>query len=283
MLTSRRFLTVAPAAVALLLAAGAYAAKPAAKEAPKAAEKAAPAKDAAAPAKDAPAKDAGKPGDAPCGDHHGKGHADHHGKDAKPCEPGAKGPDGKPCGPGAKGPDGKPCEPGAKGPDGKPCCDPVGKPCCDGVTTALAAVNPTAGNKLKGSVRFVEGADGKVTVSVELEGLTPGQQHAWHVHEFGDCSAPDASSAGSHYNPEGHDHGLPEKNPKRHAGDFGNLLADAQGKAKATLVVDNLTVARQSGVVGRSVIVHAKPDDGGQPVGNAGPRLGCGVIGVAKP
>lgn len=263
MLTSRRFLTVAPAAVAVLIAAGAYAAKPAAKEAPKAAEK-------AAPAKDAPAKDAAKPGDAPCGDHHGKGHADHHGKDAKPCEPG-------------KGPDGKPCAPGAKGPDGKPCCDPVGKPCCDGVTTALAAVNPTAGNKLKGSVRFVEGADGKVTVSVELEGLTPGQQHAWHVHEFGDCSAPDASSAGSHYNPEGHDHGLPEKNPKRHAGDFGNLLADAQGKAKATLVVDNLTVARQSGVVGRSVIVHAKPDDGGQPVGNAGPRLGCGVIGVAKP
>lgn len=239
MLTSRRFLTVAPAAVAVLIAAAAYAAKPAAKEAPKAAEKAAPAKDAA------------KPGDAPCGDHHGK--------------------------------DAKPCAPGAKGPDGKPCCDPLGKPCCDGVTTALASVNPTAGNKLKGSVRFVEGVDGKVTVSVELEGLTPGQQHAWHVHEFGDCSAPDASSAGSHYNPEGHDHGLPEKNPKRHAGDFGNLLADAQGKAKATLVVDNLTVARQSGVVGRSVIVHAKPDDGGQPVGNAGPRLGCGVIGVAKP
>lgn len=259
MLTARRFWTVAPVAAAALLAAAAYAAKPAAKDAAKAAEAAAPAKDAA--------KDAAKPGDAagdkakdaPCGDHHGKGHAEHHGKDAKPCEP------------------------GAKGPDGKPCCPPAGKPCCDGATVAVAAVNPTAGNKVKGSVRFVDGVDGKVTVSVELEGLTPGQQHAWHVHEFGDCSAADASSAGGHYNPEGHDHGLPDKQAKRHAGDFGNLQADAQGKAKASLVVDNLTVARWNGVVGRAVIVHAKPDDGGQPVGNAGPRLGCGVIGIAKP
>ncbi len=250
-LSSRLGLTAVPAtaALALLLATSVFAEKPAAK-APAAAKDTA--KDgakapAAEPAKDA-AKDAKDAKDAPCA-----GHQAHHG-DAH-----------------------------AKA-DGKPCCEGKGdgKPCCDKPTTAQASLNPTAGNKAKGVVRFTEGADGKVTVSIEIEGLTPGQQHAWHVHEFGDCSAADASSAGSHYNPEGHEHGLPEKNPKRHAGDFGNLQADAQGKAKASLVVDNLTVGRKNAVLGRGVIVHAKMDDGNQPVGNAGPRLACGVIGVAK-
>lgn len=241
------WLSAAPAAAAaLLLAAPGFAEKPVAKAPAKEAAKD-PAKE---PAKE-PAKDAAKdPKAPPCAGHEG-----HHGKgDAKPCGE---------------------CEPkgDAKG-DGKPCCD---KP-----TLAQASLAATAGNKAKGVVRFSEAADGKVTVSIEIEGLTPGQQHAWHVHEFGDCSAPDASSAGSHYNPDGHEHGLPEKNPKRHAGDFGNLLADAQGKAKASLVVDNLSVARKNGVLGRGVIVHAKADDGNQPVGNAGPRLACGVIGVAK-
>lgn len=241
-LSSRFWLTAVPASAALALLLAA----------PGFAEKPA----VKAPAKDAPAKDAAKDGkeapkdgkDAPCAGHQGH-HGDHHGKG-----------------------------------DGKPCCEGKGdgKPCCDKPTIAQASLNATAGNKAKGVVRFTEAADGKVTVSIEIEGLTPGQQHAWHVHEFGDCSAADASSAGSHYNPEGHEHGLPEKNPKRHAGDFGNLLADAQGKAKASLVVDNLSVARKNGVLGRGVIVHAKADDGGQPVGNAGPRLACGVIGVAK-
>ena len=89
------------------------------------------------------------------------------------------------------------------------------------------------------------------------------------------------ASAGGHFNPEGHDHGLPATE-KRHAGDFGNVTADAAGKAKFSLVVDNLTVSKWNGVAGRSVIVHAKADDGGQPTGNAGGRVACGVIGVAK-
>ena len=128
---------------------------------------------------------------------------------------------------------------------------------------------------------FSEGEDGKVAITAELEGLNPGQQHAMHVHEFGDCSAADGASAGGHFNPEGHEHGLPDKE-KRHAGDFGNLTADAAGKAKLSLTVNNLTVSKWNGIAGRSVIVHAKADDGGQPTGNAGGRAACGVIGVAK-
>ncbi len=178
--------------------------------------------------------------------------------------------------------------PEKKADDSKPCVGPDGKPCapecCAGApTAALAQMQATAGNKVKGTVKFVEGADGKVTVTAELEGLNPGQQHAFHVHEFGDCSAPDGASAGGHYNPGGHDHGLPEKAPQRHAGDLGNLTADKDGKAKYTVVVDNLTVGKKFAVIGRSVIVHAKTDDGGQPTGNAGGRVACGLIGVAKP
>ncbi|MBI5610063.1 MAG: superoxide dismutase family protein [Deltaproteobacteria bacterium] len=204
------------------------------------------------------------------------------GKDAKPA---AEAKDAKKAEP-AKGEPAKAAE--KKADDAKPCVGPDGKPCapdcCEGApTAALAQMQPTAGSKVKGTVKFAEGADGKVTVTAELEGLNPGQQHAFHVHEFGDCSAADGSSAGGHYNPGGHDHGLPDKAPKRHAGDLGNLTADKDGKAKLAIVVDNLTVGKKYAVIGRSVIVHAKTDDGGQPTGNAGGRIACGLIGVSKP
>jgi Cu-Zn family superoxide dismutase len=121
-----------------------------------------------------------------------------------------------------------------------------------------------------------------VKVVAHVEGLSPGQKHAIHVHQFGDCSAPDAMSAGGHYNPEGHQHGLPETE-KRHAGDLGNLAADSEGKAHYEITVDNISIAGvKNPVIGRAVIVHAKTDDGGQPVGNAGARIACGVIGIAN-
>jgi Cu-Zn family superoxide dismutase len=90
-------------------------------------------------------------------------------------------------------------------------------------------------------------------------------------------------SAGGHYNPENHPHALPDSS-NRHAGDLGNLQADDQGKAHYEITVDNISVAgTKNPIIGRGVIVHAKPDDGGQPVGNAGGRIACGVIGVANP
>jgi Cu-Zn family superoxide dismutase len=150
------------------------------------------------------------------------------------------------------------------------------------VKQAVAVLHPTAGNKCHGRVQFIQEGDA-VKVIADLEGLNPGQKHAIHVHQYGDCSAPDATSAGGHYNPENHPHALPDGGP-RHAGDLGNLMADNEGKAHYEITVDNISVAgTKNPIIGRGVIVHAKPDDGGQPVGNAGARIACGVIGIANP
>ena len=120
-------------------------------------------------------------------------------------------------------------------------------------------------------------------VVADLEGLNANQKHAFHIHQYGDCSAPDATSAGGHYNPEGHQHGLPDAQ-NRHAGDLGNVQADADGKAHYEITVSNVSImGHMNPILGRGVIVHAKVDDGGQPVGNAGARIACGVIGVANP
>jgi len=147
---------------------------------------------------------------------------------------------------------------------------------------AVAVLDPTAGSQCHGVIRFTQDGDA-VKVVADIEGLTPGQLHAIHVHDFGDCTAPDATSAGSHYNPEGHAHGLPTST-ERHAGDLGNLPADKDGKTHYEITVTSCSVAgSKNPILGRSVIVHAKVDDGGQPVGNAGARIACGVIGVAKP
>jgi Cu-Zn family superoxide dismutase len=99
------------------------------------------------------------------------------------------------------------------------------------------------------------------------------------VHETPDCSAPDAKSAGSHYNPDKHDHGLPAA-ASRHIGDLGNITADKDGKAKLEIILAgaNLKADDPHSLLNRSLIIHEKKDDGGQPVGNAGGRIGCGVI-----
>jgi superoxide dismutase, Cu-Zn family len=147
---------------------------------------------------------------------------------------------------------------------------------------AVAILHSTAGQHCQGVVRFTQQGD-SVKVVADLEGLNPGQKHAFHIHQYGDCSAPDGMSAGGHYNPEGHQHGLPDSE-NRHAGDLGNVLADDQGKAHYIITVDNISISGQKNpIIGRAVIVHAKADDGGQPVGNAGSRIACGVIGIANP
>jgi superoxide dismutase, Cu-Zn family len=150
------------------------------------------------------------------------------------------------------------------------------------IKTAVAVLHPTANNKAHGRVQFTQEGD-SVKVVADLEGLNPGQKHAFHIHQYGDCSAPDGMSAGGHYNPEGHPHALPDGGA-RHAGDLGNVTADAEGKAHYEITVENISIAgTKNPIIGRGVIVHAKPDDGSQPVGNAGARIACGVIGIANP
>jgi len=135
-----------------------------------------------------------------------------------------------------------------------------------------------SGSKLAGKAVLTETADG-VRVSLTLENVKPPGDHGAHVHEKGDCSAPDAASAGGHFNPKGHQHALPAT-PERHLGDLGNvtIAKDGKGTHEITIAGANLKEGDPSSFLGRAIIVHEKKDDGGQPVGNAGGRIGCAEI-----
>jgi Cu-Zn family superoxide dismutase len=147
-----------------------------------------------------------------------------------------------------------------------------------GAAVAVAEVKPTQGNTLAGKVEFRQSGS-EVRVRVDLVGMAPNSEHGFHVHERGDCSAPDGMSAGGHFNPEGVAHGT-FSHPPHHAGDLPNLKADDKGEVHTTFEVTYLSVGSGgTDVVGRSVIVHRDPDDyKSQPAGNSGPRLACGVI-----
>jgi Cu-Zn family superoxide dismutase len=147
-------------------------------------------------------------------------------------------------------------------------------------TRAVAQLHPLGGSGVSGTVTFAPVAGG-VQVSARLSGLTPGA-HGFHVHEFGDCSAPDGTSAGGHFNPAGEPHGGPT-DAHRHAGDMGNVTAGADGTATLEYVDSHLSFEGATSVLGRGVIVHARADDlKTQPTGNAGGRVACGVIGIAR-
>jgi len=145
----------------------------------------------------------------------------------------------------------------------------------------VAVMTPTAGNEARGTVTFTGTADG-IMVTANIAGLTPGD-HAIHIHQFGDLRKDDGKGTGGHYNPEGHDHALPESDI-RHAGDLGNLTAGADGNSSYSIMIRNVTFdGAHNPIIGRAVIIHAKADDGGQPTGNAGARVSQGTIGYANP
>ncbi|MDQ8204002.1 superoxide dismutase family protein [Pelagicoccus sp. SDUM812003] len=142
---------------------------------------------------------------------------------------------------------------------------------------AVAQLSPTEGSEVEGEVTFVEEAHG-IRVIADVRNLTVDSKHGFHIHENGDCSAPDASSAGGHFNPGGHPHGGPD-DEKRHVGDLGNLQTTESGGAMYVRVDSELSFDGESSIIGKSVIVHAGQDDlRSQPTGDAGPRLACGVI-----
>jgi superoxide dismutase, Cu-Zn family len=112
--------------------------------------------------------------------------------------------------------------------------------------------------------------------------LPPDSELGFHIHERGDCSAPDGSSAGEHFNPTDQQHGHPDSKA-RHGGDMVNLKSNAQGIAQVDLVVEGVSLheGRPTDVLGKALVVHAKPDDyKSQPAGNSGDRIACGVITV---
>ena len=147
---------------------------------------------------------------------------------------------------------------------------------------ATAALTATEGNAATGELRF-EAMDGGVRITGQVSGLKPDTEHGFHVHEKGDCSAPDAKSAGDHFNPTADAHGRVGA-AAHHAGDTDNIVADATGVASVDTRLQGATVGdgAPTDIIGKAVIVHTDPDDyTTQPTGNAGARLACGVIAAA--
>ena len=141
---------------------------------------------------------------------------------------------------------------------------------------ARARLQSAAGQDVQGEVLFQQTEQG-VRVKVVARGLTPGM-HGFHVHEVGDCSAPDFESAGEHFAPGGHPHGAPAASS--HAGDLGNVEADANGTVETEVMAQHVELkAGSRSIAGRAIVIHAQPDDlTSQPSGNAGARVACGVI-----
>jgi superoxide dismutase, Cu-Zn family len=152
----------------------------------------------------------------------------------------------------------------------------------------VAVLHPTEGGDVSGIVHFTgTGRENpahpqEVQVDARVEGLPSHSRHGFHIHEFGDCSAADATSAGDHYNPFDKKHG-DRRDDERHVGDMGNLESDDRGVAVLRYSDPIMPLSGEGSIVGRSVIVHEGEDDlQTQPSGDAGPRAACGVIGVAQ-
>ena len=143
---------------------------------------------------------------------------------------------------------------------------------------AATTLLPAAGSKTHGQVTFMQTGN-SVHVTGEITGLAPGR-HGLHLHEKGDCSAPDVSSAGGHFNPAHTEHGG-LRTGERHAGDFGNIVADGAGKAAFDFNASGISVSavHSDGIIGRALVVHAGTDDErSNPAGNSGGRIACGVV-----
>ncbi len=157
-------------------------------------------------------------------------------------------------------------------------CDVDKKAPVEKVETEVSAkVIDTRGREL-GVVTFKTVETGTL-VNADLRGLGPNQTHGFHIHENGICEG-DFESAGDHFNPTGLPHGSPGE--ETHAGDLGNVTSDAEGNANYSYVSQQFTVdATSNGIIGKTVILHSGEDDlKTQPAGDAGWRMGCGVISI---
>lgn len=162
---------------------------------------------------------------------------------------------------------------------GMMCALAIAAPAQD-ATKATCKLESKSGSQVTGTVTFTKVGD-EVQMVADITGLTPGK-HGFHIHEKGDCSAADASSAGAHFNLTAtHKHGGPAT-ADRHEGDLGNIEADASGKAHLDWK-GKMSLSGANSIIGKSVVVHEKEDDlKTDPSGNSGARQACGAIEAAK-
>ena len=150
----------------------------------------------------------------------------------------------------------------------------------DMITKAICVMTPTEGYEVKGLITFTQTDDG-ILIEADIEGLSEGN-HGFHIHEWGDISKSDGTSAGGHFNPDNSEHAGPG-DAIRHAGDLGNITADENAKAHYRQIDSLISFTGKNNIIGRSVIIHVGEDDlVSQPTGDAGGRVAQGVIGVAQ-
>ncbi|NNF59620.1 MAG: superoxide dismutase family protein [Rhodothermaceae bacterium] len=163
-----------------------------------------------------------------------------------------------------------------------PEAEPIEEEAPEEAPEASALIRPLDDSGVEGLITF-QTTNGGVQVTYALAGLTPGA-HGFHVHENGDCDPGDdgtpGGAAGGHFAPQEDPHGAPSAEAgQRHVGDFGNIEAGADGRASGTFVDALIAFEGDNSIIDRAVVVHAEADDlESQPSGNAGARVGCGVV-----
>lgn len=146
-----------------------------------------------------------------------------------------------------------------------------------GAGSASAAIAATGDVQVAGTAQFAKDGD-KIKLTVNLTGCPEGN-HGFHLHETGACGD-GGKAAGGHWNPASMEHGELGRTDQHHKGDTGNITCAADGTASFEFSTSEWTIGTgdKTDIVGKAVILHADPDDFGQPTGNAGGRIACGVI-----
>lgn len=154
---------------------------------------------------------------------------------------------------------------------------PEGPPSTAPTETAVTTLKGPEGSAIQGTVTFIQQGD-EVRIVADVAGAPEGK-HGIHLHEHGDCGGEAFANAGGHFNPTDAPHACPPTEP-RHAGDFGNIDIDADGKGHLELTTRDLTVSPgPKSVVGKAVVLHAHADDcESQPAGDSGARIACGAV-----
>jgi len=146
------------------------------------------------------------------------------------------------------------------------------------VTAATVDLVNTEGKTI-GAAKLTDTANG-LLIEIDADSIPPGV-HGFHIHAVGKCDPPDFKSAGGHFNPTSKKHGMLSKEGK-HAGDLPNVWVEKDGMLRVDLFSSEVGLSESKPILdddGAALVLHEKRDDySGDPAGNAGARIACGVI-----